>query len=82
MGIIAIVKKLKSIDEECKKNKELEKALEPWVIEMNKQRPRTREEATKISKSFINKYEEIKKQLGEKNGKTECVCKIEQVDER
>jgi hypothetical protein len=77
MGVIEMVKRLKAIDKECNKNEELKKRLEPWVEEMNKQKPRTREEATKITQAFIEKYEEIKKQIGESHGQNKCVRKIE-----
>jgi hypothetical protein len=81
MGIIDIVQKLKVIDNECKHNDVLRKQLEPWVLKMNGARPTSKSEAMKISKEFIDKYNEIKKQLGDNNGQDKCVRKIEQINE-
>lgn len=63
MSYFGLVKRLAKIDSECKKDEELRKRLEPWVLEMNKKKPRTKQEAERIANDFIGKYEEIKKQI-------------------
>jgi hypothetical protein len=84
MGLLELVKKMKLIDKECKKDKILREKLEPWVIEMNKQRPRSREEALKVTEEFIKKYEEVKKSIetGVLDEPTGSATKIEQINER
>jgi hypothetical protein len=83
MGILELVKQMRVIDKECKKDKVLREKLEPWVKEMNKQRPRSKEEALKVTEAFIKKYEEVKKSIEtgvwDEPGSAD---KIEQVDER
>jgi hypothetical protein len=71
MGMFQIVNKLASIDVECKKNAVLRAKLEPWVLEMNRKRPTSKKEALKISQDFIDKYNEIKKQIQKQNLKIE-----------
>jgi inorganic pyrophosphatase len=83
MGLLDIVGKMRVIDKECKKDKILRERLEPWVVEMNKKRPKSKEEAMKVSEAFIKKYEEVKKSI--ETGvwdETDSVNKIEQIDER
>ena len=63
MSYFRLIKRLSKIDSECKKDDELRKKLEPWVLEMNNKRPSNKKEAEKIANDFVRKYEEIKKQI-------------------
>jgi hypothetical protein len=84
MGMLDLIKQMRVIDKECRKDKVLRERLEPWVVEMNKQRPRSKEEALKVTEAFIKKYEEVKKSIetGVWDEPTGSANKIEQVNER
>jgi len=86
MAYFGLIKKMAKIDAECKKDEELRKRLEPFVLEMNKKKPTNKAEAEKMANQFITKYNEIKDQI-EHDIKSEgirsnSVIKIENVSER
>jgi hypothetical protein len=63
MGNFAIIKKLIQIDNECKKNDELRKMLEPWVEKMNKIKPTKKSEALNAAQKLIDEYERLKQEI-------------------